>query len=180
MNDVRASINRLIERRYDKITPVGFDEQEARISFESSTKVIELIRNTIKPALDDSTENLVQTKMFLRRLIQEFKSSLSPFLVAINSKTSKRGADLNDQFEKLFRSMEHTPDHSCGDEEARGGVDSDEEDRLYEELDQMTEAYDRISAFSGPPEKFMANSFQKAFLNISNLVVGFELVLPLL
>jgi hypothetical protein len=177
MTEVRLSINRLIERGYDKLKPIGFDEQVARTCFEASARVIELVKQQIQPQLETNSQLLKQTRSVIKVLIQEFKSSLAPFLVAINSKTSKRGGDLDRQFEGLFKSIgQNSLQNVHNDEDAYGDIDSDEESRLYDEVDQMTEANERLSAFAGPPERFMANSFQKAFLNITQFGAAYDLV----
>jgi hypothetical protein len=177
MNDVRACINRLIERGYDRKKPLGYNEQETLSHFEASARMIELLKSEIQPRLEASRQLIGQTKIVVRSLMQEFRTSLAPFLVAINSKTSQQGVNLDTVFDRLFKTMEQSVMNATHtEEEELEGIDSDEEEQLFKELDEMSEARDRLTAFKGPPAKFMAGSFQKAFLNVTNFGSAYELV----
>ena len=49
-------------------------------------------------------------------------------------------------------------------------------ERLFEELDRLVEAQERMETFKGNAHKFMANSVQKAFRGIEDLENAFRLV----
>jgi hypothetical protein len=183
IDDVRNLINYLMNQEYDFREPIQLKEYQILQNREICLQIIiklhqtqELIHSSLT-GIDEKIYNVLEG-------IQFMQNSLIPCLSLIPFKGNKTGADLINDFQSLFVLLKDTRTelqerHVRGFDEMEAhniAIDSDEEERLFEELDQLMEAQERMEAFKGNAHKFMANSVQKAFRGIEDLENAFRLV----
>ena len=178
MDDVRKLINHLIEKGYDKKIPQRRSEQEVLISYEVAAKLVLIVEN-VKSQLDEAS-SLIERKIdILNCLISDFRFKLQPYMntISLPSKSPRRADSLGLDFDSIFHAFDSIDTDEMVDISIDyGQIDSDEEAKLYDELDNLMEAQERAIAFKGNANKFMANAFQKMFLRIQDLEDSFELV----
>jgi hypothetical protein len=180
IDDVRMLINHLIEKGYDKKIPERRNEQEILVSNEVSSELV-LITEYTRTRLEEACRFFESNCESLRSVLKTFKLQLHPCLGTTTTKThgasETPGVRPVFAFDELFQILE-SEDRIDDDpfEDCCGCIDSDEEAKLYEELDTLLDAQERAFAFKGNTNKFMANAFQKIFLRIQELEHSFELV----
>ena len=176
MSQVRLRIEFLLSKGYDKRVPVRMHEQSIMAHHEASTKLIATMSSS---EMISSAQVLVQSTIVnLRNIFNYVGENLIPYLSAVPLEGVKSGFDLKEEFEQLLKTLS---DNSIYQENSDGDLgycayDSEEEARLFEELDHLLETQERAEMFNGNSLKFMANSFQKAFLKISELEHVFKKV----
>ena len=180
IDDVRMLINHLIGKGYDKKIPERRNEQEILVSNEVSSELVLITENT-RLRLEEACVFLDSKCESLRSVLETFKLRLRPYLsttvAKIQGAPESAGVRPVLAFDELFQVLDS--DDIIGDdpfEDGCGCIDSDEEAKLYEELDTLLDAQERAFAFKGNNSKFMANAFQKVFLRIQELEHCFELV----
>ena len=175
IDDVRKLINRLIGKGYDKKIPERRTEQEILVSYEVSSGLV-LVATSAKAKLDEACMMIENSSNVLSGLLHDFRINLQPYL-STTPKMSKRTESSTLDFDSLFQAFESIDNDEKNEFEVDCGyLDSDEEERLYDELDNLMEAQERAFAFKGNANKFMANAFQKIFLRIQDLEDSFSLV----
>lgn len=184
MLEVRTLVDHLMAKEYDLREPVRQSEQQHLQNFETSLQVIIRLNETKEKVVEGS--HLVQH--ILTSVLDMFcavRETLIPYLSKVPMKGSKQGTDFITEFDALFNALteaherlEHGHVTIKGEdvENQMFAIDSDEEARLFEELDQLMDAQERAQAFRGNAHKFMANSVQKAFRQISEMENAFRLV----
>jgi hypothetical protein len=63
-------------------------------------------------------------------------------------------------------------------DEINQAIDSDEEAKLFEELDALMDAQERALAFKGNAHQLMAQAFQKVSRRVVELEAAYDLVRP--
>jgi hypothetical protein len=176
IDDVRKLINHLIGKGYDKKIPERRSEQDILVSCEVSSEMV-LVIESAKKLLQDVCKTIDLKSDILNSVINDFRSRLQPYLNTASSKLQKRTESSVVDFDSLLQSLDNVGknaedlfDDDCG------YLDSDEEAKLYDELDNLMEAQERAYAFKGNANKFMANAFQKIFLRVQDLEDSFHLV----
>ncbi len=188
MLEVRNLVDHLMAKEYDLREPMRQSEQEILQSWEVSLQIIVRLNETREKVMEGSSavQHAVTSVLDMMRSIS---ASLIPYLSQVPLKGSKQGIDLISEFDHLFFALTEAHERlEMGHVAVKGddgdnqmfAIDSDEETRLFEELDQLMDAQERAQAFRGNAHKFMANSVQKAFRQISLLENAFRLVRPIL
>jgi hypothetical protein len=184
MNEVRCLINTLIEKEYDSKTPVARTEQEILIGREVSSNIM-LKLSEAQKQINELLAYIHQDLASLIEMTDIMQNSLIPSLSNIPFKAEKSGVNLINDFDSLLKHLkelyalctEDRLENPINDADNQNfAIDSDEEERLYRELDLLMESQERAEAFKGNAHKFMANSVQKAFRAISDLQNSFQLV----
>ena len=173
VNEVRFLIKRLIKGGYDKKVPVRPSEQEILTSFESSLLVVEHLAKC-GDEIQERKSSIQKETEFVQDAILDMCSSLQP-MFSISTETADI-TNLATEFQDLFLSLKtHQQDHDDLDE-LNQAIDSDEEARLFEELDALMEAQERAEIFKGNVHELMAQSFQKVSRKLVELETAFDLV----
>jgi hypothetical protein len=184
MLEVRNLVDHLMAKEYDLREPVRQSEQEILQSWEVSLKIIVRLSETREKVMEGSyaVQHAVTSVL---EMLRNISATLIPYLSQVPMKGSKQGSDLISEFDSLFQALTEAHERlEMGHVTVKGddadnqmfAIDSDEETRLFEELDQLMDAQERAQAFRGNAHKFMANSVQKAFRQISELENAFRLV----
>ena len=183
ISDVRILIDRLMEKEYDLQEPIQMSEHEILKHKEVSMDIIIRVHRTQEQV--QSTLSSINEKLSaVLEALAFMQSSFIPCLSLVPFKGNKSGVDLINDFESLFTLLKDTraelkESHVRGLDEIEGhnvALDSDEEDKLFEELDQLMEAQERMEAFMGNAHKFMANSVQRAFRLLEDLENSYKIV----
>ena len=184
MLDVRNLVDHLMAKEYDLREPVRQSDQEIIQCFETSLQIIvRLIEMKEKVVLGSQGVQLVVTSVV--DILRTVRGTLIQHLSKVPMKGSKHGSEFIREFDVLFQSLTeaherlelaHVTIKGDDNENQMFAIDSDEETRLFEELDQLMDAQERAQAFRGHAHKFMANSVQKVFRQISELENAFRLV----
>jgi hypothetical protein len=176
IDDVRKLINHLIGKGYDKKIPERRSEQDILVYGEVSAELVSVI-DSAKNLLQDVCKGIDSKSDILNSVINDFRSRLQPYLNSASSKLQKRTESSVGDLDTLLQSLDNVGknaedifDDDCG------YLDSDEEAKLYDELDNLMEAQERAYAFKGNANKFMANAFQRIFLRVQDLEDSFHLV----
>jgi hypothetical protein len=182
MLEVRNLVDHLMAKEYDLREPIRQSEQEFLQNWEVSLKLIVLLHESKEKVMEGC--HLVQnTVTSVLDILKNIRSLLIPYLGLVPMKGSK--LDFISEFDTMYLAL--TEEHERletrhivvkgedGDNQIFA-IDSDEETRLFEELDQLMDAQERAQAFKGNAHKFMANSVQKVFRQISELENAFRLV----
>ncbi len=174
VNDVRFLIKRLIKGGYDKKIPVRPSEQDILTSFESSLLVVQHLAGC-RDEIQEKKSSVQKETVFLQDAILDVCSSLQPIFA---SSETADFANLAIEFQDLFLSLKtNQQDHDDLDE-LNQAIDSDEEARLFEELDALMEAQERAEMFKGNVHELMAQSFQKVSRRLVELETAYDLVRP--
>ena len=173
INDVRFLIKRLIKGGYDKKMPVRPSEQEILVAFESSLQVIEHLA-MIHQEIHANKEKVQTETNFLQSTILDIASVLTPLMAIPDIVEGNLAKDFQDQFLAL---KSYQQEHDDMDE-VNQAIDSDEEAKLFEELDALMEAQERALAFKGNAHQLMAQAFQKVSKRVVDLETAYDLVAP--
>ena len=173
INDVRFLIKRLIKGGYDKKMPVRPSEQEILVAFESSLQVIEHLA-MIHQEIHANKEKVQTETNFLQSTILDISSVLTPLMAIPDIVEGNLAKDFQDQFLAL---KSYQQEHDDMDE-VNQAIDSDEEAKLFEELDALMEAQERALAFKGNAHQLMAQAFQKVSKRVVDLETAYDLVAP--
>ena len=174
IDEVRELVDRLIEKGYDQHAPTATGDRELLRSWEASMAIVSAM-DEMKGAVDEALQLVRSRAASIRGVFDHFGQTIVPYLCAVPMKGG--GA------EELPALLRNLGDSYCrgrdpdDEEDAMFGIDSDEEARLFEELDQLVDVQERMETFRTDSRRFMANSFQKSFLHILDLEDAFELVL---
>jgi hypothetical protein len=184
MLEVRNLVDNLMAKEYDLREPVRQSEQQNLQNFEASLQIIVRFHQTREKVSEGShSVQLVITNVL--EMLRGVRETFIPILSKVPMKGSKDGTEFIVEFDALFRTLneaqerlEHGHVMVKGEEieNQMHAIDSDEEARLFEELDQLMDAQERAQAFRGNAHKFMANAVQKAFRHISEMENAFRLV----
>ena len=173
INDVRFLIKRLIKGGYDKKMPVRPSEQEILVAFEGSLQVIEHLA-MIRQEIHANKEKVQTETNFLQSTILDISSVLTPLMAIPDIVEGNLAKDFQDQFLAL---KSYQQEHDDMDE-VNQAIDSDEEAKLFEELDALMEAQERALAFKGNAHQLMAQAFQKVSKRVVDLETAYDLVAP--
>ncbi len=188
MLEVRNLVDHLMAKEYDLREPVRQSEQEILQSWEVSLKIVVRLNETKEKVMEGSSA-VQRAVTSVMEMLQNISATVIPYLSQVPMKGSKQGVDLIGEFDNVFKALREAHERlEMGHVAVKGddgdnqmfAIDSDEETRLFEELDQLMDAQERAQAFRGNAHKFMANSVQKAFRQISELENAFRLVRPIL
>jgi hypothetical protein len=185
--DVRTLIDRLMGKEYDIREPYHVSDQTIMKNRDVSLQLIvhvhsaqEMIRNLLIES-DEKIVSVLNAMEYIRSFfIPCF--GLVPYKGIL--KGLKFGTDLVSDFDSVFLALkdvsaclEHGhPELFDEMDNQNTALDSDEENILFEEIDQLMASQERMEAFDGDVPKFMANSFQKAFRILESLENAFKLV----
>jgi hypothetical protein len=185
MNEIRALIDALIEKKYDTMKPIAASDQHILKSRDVCSELIihvHLEQSRMNEVFSSIHENLGT----VHDVIDYMNASLIPHLVSIPIKANRSGSELQYNLNSLvltfkgaYGLLKEASDHSLmidDTENQNFAIDSDEEERLYRELDLLMESQERAEAFTGNAHKFMANSVQKTVRIIDDLQNCFQLV----
>jgi len=184
MHEIRALIDSLIEKRYDVKKPIALSDQDILKNREVCSQLVIHV-NQVQVKLNDAFASVHENLGTLLDVIEYMHASFIPALGRIPFKANRSGADLLSDFDLLVRnlkgiyaSLKEDREHSLMDdaENQNFAIDSDEEERLFRELDLLMESQERAEAFTGNAHKFMANSVQKTFRIIHDLQNSFQLI----
>ncbi len=185
--DVRKLIDRLISKEYDMREPYHVSDQTIIKNRDVSLRLVvrlhhaQEIIGTLLTEVDEKISNVLEAMKYI-------KSSLLPCLGLVPYKGVlkglKFGTDLVSDFDSIFLALKEASarlEHgNCEPfdemDNQNTALDSDEENDLFEEIDQLMAFQERMEAFNGDVPKFMANSFQKAFRTLESLENAFKLV----
>jgi uncharacterized membrane protein YheB (UPF0754 family) len=171
INDVRFLIKRLIKGGYDRKIPARPSEQDTLTSLESSLLVVEHLAR-IRDDVHDFKSSVEQQAIFLQDAIIEVCSMLQHVFLAQETAQS----NMSKEFEELFSSLRTNQlDHDDVDE-MNQAIDSDEEAKLFEELDMLMEAQERADTFRGNVHQLMAQTFQRVSRRLLELETAYDLV----
>ena len=172
VNDIRMLIKRLIKEGYDKKVPIRPSEQEILTSFESSLLIAQHL-GKIREEVDLAKQKVQEEVEFLQSVIVEVCSLLQPITMPHESLETS----LSLEFERLFNSLRaHQPQENDDLDEVNQAIDSDEEAKLFEELDVLMEAQERADTFKGNVHQLMAQTFQKVSRRLVELEASYDLV----
>ena len=176
MSQVREKINFYLSKGYDKRVPIRTQEQCILEYHEASTKLIASLGNN--PSVLDAESFIHDAILKLRNIFGFIGDNIVPYLSAVPLEGVKSGFDLKTEFSLLLQmvSDEALYEENHDSDQGYCAYDSEEEARLFDELDLLLETQERAEMFRGNSFKFMANSFQKAFLRISELENAFKKV----
>ena len=103
-------------------------------------------------------------------------SSLQPILRISSSESAD--TNFSSEIEHLFLSLRKNLQQENDDgDDINQAIDSDEETKLFEELDALMEAQERADAFKGNVHQLMAQTFQKVSRRVVELETAYDLVL---
>ena len=183
---VRSIIDKLIESGYDTREPVSTTKQ--KILYDRDVAFELLLRFHQAQEMSSALQFAIEGKISqVLDCVHYIQSTLIPCLSLVPFKEFKSGLDLVSDFDGLFYGLreacnlmqaEHVEKSKLFDEmdDHNLALDSDEEEILFKEIDQLSAAQERMEAFNGDVAKFMAFSFQKAFRSIENLENSFRLL----
>ena len=185
IDDIRKLINKLISYGYDKTVPQRLTEQRLLTNLEASSQLVSLVETT-KSELSYACETIDDASDILHATLGMIRSDLQPYLTPAwlpcqvghdpHSDTEPLGLSLLVGLDELFEAIDSEKTCTLDDDKV-DWIDSDEEARLYDELDELMEAQERAFAFKGNVTKFMANAFQKCFLRLQEMEDAFKLVI---
>ena len=193
MEDVRQLIRRLIFAGYDCRVPKTHSDQEIHTSHEICFKGIE-VASEIRKELGDGASSLRENSMAISNCFQDLRISLLPICESIDAhpvnqnrvsvvsheETQMAVAQKGPTKVHLVRALcdlERRGRLSAADpydlaqeaEDVLQPLDSDEEAQLHAELDALVEMQERVEAIGGNQNKYMANIFQLACLQITDI-----------
>ena len=176
MGQVRERIDFFLSKGYDKRVPIRTQEQCIVEYHEASTKLIASLGNN--PSVLDAESLLHNAILKLRDIFYFISDTIVPYLSAVPLEGVKSSFDLKMEVSLLLQIVSDEALYEEKDDSDQGycAYDSEEEARLFDELDLLLETQERAEMFRGNSFKFMANSFQKAFLRISELENAFKKV----
>ena len=168
ITEVHERIEMLLSQGYDKRPPTQRSEEENITCMESSLYLIRTLYHEEK--MKSEILMLREASSRIHNLVLYVDDNFLPYLTSIPLK--QRGKQ--EHFSALL--------HNCDDDDqidfddTNCAIDSEDEDRLFDELDHLIDAQERAEAFRGNAYKFMANSFQRTFLKVVELQDAFALV----
>ena len=179
LDEVRKQIDFLLMKGYDKHSHASKTELEMRSAYESSLELLVKIKTT-KDHLKKFTEDLSQKMESIRNILMDAPPSLVSDLSMIPSKNKKERnlvQSINIVLEGLCESHHNETENTALEQNSTFfEIDSDEEEKLFHEIDIMMDTQERAEAFRGNSEKFLANSVQCTFRRIFELENAFRLV----
>ena len=178
LDDVRAKVNQLLANGYNKRCTVWISEEELLRKFETSAKLSAKISET-KVKLDDAADRILSQISSIKNVLIGFSNTFIPYLSALPSK-SKRISQLYDSTSLLIQDLdscqvgsnENALDHLS----SLFQIDSDDEAKLFDEIDIMMDTQERAESFKGNTQRFLANSVECTFRRIFDLENAFRLV----
>ena len=180
INDVRFLIKRLIKGGYDKKIPIRPSEQEILTSLEISFSIVDHLA-LVREGVHAAKLNLQLETAFVQESILDLCSTLNPIFAISKSMDD----DLYAEYNGLFRSGpaiskamgRHSHNQDFDDfDDLYQAIDSDEEAKLFEELDALMEAQERAFLFKGNAHELMAQTFQKVTRRLVELETAYDLV----
>ena len=172
INDVRFLIKRLIKGGYDKKIPIRPSEQEILSSLESSQLILKHLA-TVREDVDVAKSSVQLETRFLQEMMLDICSLVQPIL-----NITKAEVDLSVEYKDLFLSLQSNQHEHDDFDESNQAIDSDEEAKLFEELDALMEAQERAFTFKGNAHQLMAQTFQKVSRRLIELENAYDLVRP--
>ena len=181
INDVRFLIKRLIKGGYDKKIPIRPSEQELILSLETSHSIVKHLA-TVREDVDAAKKSIQLDTKFVQESILDLCLTLQPIFEVFK----KAENSLHTEYQTLLRSLHQTSkidgrsihEHAHDDDfdNSYQAIDSDEEAKLFEELDALMEAQERAFFFKGNAHELMAQTFQKVSRRLVELESAYELV----
>jgi hypothetical protein len=173
IKDVRHLIKRLIKGGYDKKMPIRPSEQEILTSFETSLLIASHLAN-IRGEIHSVQEQVQTETTFLQDAVMDICVMIQPILTVQDIVEGS----LSEEFQEQFRSLKtYQLEHDDMDE-VNQAIDSDEEAKLFEELDALMDAQERALAFRGNAHQLMAQAFKKVSRRVVELETAYDLVDP--
>ena len=177
MKEVRERVQHLLRQGYDVTVPKTATEDENMKVFDASLHIVRTMYQENR--LEEQIQKIRETNGQLQDLLVYIGDALVPYLAAVPLKRvqGKQGANLQAEFANLLVALAASEaDHTNDGDDMYCAIDSEEEDRLFEELDYLVDAQERAEAFRGNAYKFMANSFQRVFLKVTDLEIAYRMV----
>ena len=172
INDVRFLIKRLIKGGYDKKIPIRPSEQEILSSLESSQLILKHLA-TVREDVDVAKSSVQLETRFLQEMMLDICSLVQPIL-----NITKAEVDLSVEYKDLFLSLQSNQHEHDDFDESNQAIDSDEEAKLFEELDALMEAQERAFTFKGNAHQLMSQTFQKVSRRLIELENAYDLLRP--
>jgi len=178
LEDVRAKIDQLLANGYNKQSPVWKTEEELICKFEASAVLSVKVCET-KVKMDEAADRVLKQIYGIKNVLISVSNSFIPYLSALPSK-SKKISNLSDSISYLLQEVENfkvgNSDNVLDLLSSHFAIDSDEEAKLFDEIDIMMDTQERAESFKGNTQKFLANSVQCTFRRIFDLENAFRLV----
>ena len=177
MKEVRERVDKLLRQGYDVSAPRRATEAENMALLESGMHLIRTLYR--EDGMDGPIAMVKEISAQLQDLLEYICDNFVPYLAAVPLKrpSGKQSQNLQREFSSMLSALRNNVEDDADDvDDMYCAIDSEEEDRLFEELDYLVDAQERAEAFRGNAYKFMANSIQKAFLKVVDLEVAFRMV----
>ena len=176
MDDVCLRIETLLKMGYDIKPPKDNAEEDILLVNESCFYLIDTLyqENRMKSQVDS-----VRTfNSNIYNLLLHICNTFVPYLAAVPlGQDGRKKLSLKKQISDLLFSLSNEQKGIVSDVyDTTCAIDSEEEDRLFEELDYLVDAQERALSFRGNAMKFMANSFQRNFMKVSDLENAISMV----
>ena len=195
MEEVRRLIRRLIEAGYEHRVPTSISAQQIQTAYETTVKNVSSAQD-IKDWLSAGTTCLNEHASCVRKHFEELIGFLTPICEAldfhpVNQRRRKALVDCLKRSESNFEVTEGNLQNALREiasqqfctgtevqlrenEDLPQLLDSDEEAQLHAELDALVEMQERVVVVGGNRNKYMANVFQSACLQITDIEEMFQ------
>ncbi len=177
LEEVRAKVDQLLTNGYNKRESVWKSEEDLLCHFEVST-VLSVKTSETKIIVDEAANRILQHISGIRNILIGLSSTFTPYLSVLPSKNKKIKL-LPESIKSLLQDMEDCQAISSDNVNhisSHFQIDSDEEARLFDEIDIMMDTQERAELFKGNTQRFLANSVECIFRRIFDLENAFRLV----
>ena len=163
---------------YDKQNYASKTDLELKSAHKASLELLVKIENT-KVSLEQFTKEISTKIVSIQGILMDLPGSLFSHLKMIPF-MNKKEKDLMQNINFILdgikeKNVENVTNH-IERNDTLFEIDSDEEARLFDEIDVMMDIQERTEAFRGNSQKFLANSVQCTFRRIFELENAFRLV----
>jgi len=166
MDQVRERIESLLAKGYDLRAPVNFSRGAVSTQLETVHRIVEILQTENK--MEDEIKMVQGMCATVLKTSQLLSDSFAPHLVNVPLKHGGQRGIQQELIELSRTIQDENIDHTDDFEDVYCAIDSDEEERLFEELDYLVDLQERAEAFKGDKIKFIANSFQRAFMTLTD------------
>jgi hypothetical protein len=178
LSDIRAKVDQLFSHGYSKRSTVWKSEEELLCEFETSVILSAKVCEA-KIKLDDVADGILQRVSGIKNVMISFSNELIPYLSSLPSK-SKNISHLQEKINLLLQDLDNSQVKSNEDVldhlNSLYQIDSDEEAKLFDDIDVMMDTQERAESFKGNTKRFLANSVDSTFRRIFDLENAFRLV----
>ncbi len=178
LEDVRSKIDQLLANGYNKRAHIWKSQEELVCGFEASAILSVKVCET-KVKMDEAADRIMQQISGIKNALISVSNTFIPYLSALPSK-NKKVSLLSNSITFLLQEIDKlkvgSNDNVLDLLSSHFEIDSDEEAKLFDEIDIMMDTQERAEMFRGNTQKFLANSVQCTFRRIFDLENAFRLV----